>query len=217
MRTLVVGDVHGCAEELDALVRRSRAQRVVLVGDLFTKGPDPTGVWWLIRENRWRATLGNHDARLIDALDGYRPTDTHAHQVIETLDAFDGGWRGWIRGLPLFLDVDGFTVVHAGLPPTGSLAQTTRAQAINLRRWPNDAETDNPFWWQVYWGDRRVIFGHDAVRGLVKVERGAELHVVGLDTGCCYGKELTGFIPSTGEFFSEPARRVWCPVGRGGE
>ncbi len=217
LRTLVVGDVHGCAEELEALVRRARAQRVVLVGDLFTKGPDPEGVWWLIRENRWTSTLGNHDVRLIDAMEGTRPNDTHAHAILASLDAFDGSWRGWLRSLPLFLDVDGYTVVHAGVHPSGSLALTTRANAINLRRWPDDRDLENPFWWQLYFGERRVIFGHDAVRGLTKVEREGVLSLVGLDTGCCYGRELTGFIPSTGEFYAEPARKVWCPPGRGAD
>ncbi len=49
-RTLFVGDVHGCADELDKLLRKARPTRVVLLGDLFTKGPDPRGVWSLIRE-----------------------------------------------------------------------------------------------------------------------------------------------------------------------
>jgi hypothetical protein len=42
-RTFVIGDVHGCARELDRLLDRcelGRGDRVVLVGDLVNKGPD---------------------------------------------------------------------------------------------------------------------------------------------------------------------------------
>ena len=42
--TLFVGDVHGCAAELSELIRIARPRRLILVGDLYTKGPDPAGV-----------------------------------------------------------------------------------------------------------------------------------------------------------------------------
>jgi serine/threonine protein phosphatase 1 len=41
-RTIVVGDIHGCYDELMALIDKVKLQdddRVVSVGDLITKGP----------------------------------------------------------------------------------------------------------------------------------------------------------------------------------
>ena len=69
---MVVGDVHGCADELRALVKMTRPTEVVLVGDLFTKGPDPVGVWRQVVQGGFNATFGNHEARLVDAVDGRR-------------------------------------------------------------------------------------------------------------------------------------------------
>ena len=66
MRTLFVGDVHACSGELSALLALARAERVVLLGDLFTKGPDPQGVWRVIVEHGCEAILGNHDAYVLD-------------------------------------------------------------------------------------------------------------------------------------------------------
>ena len=52
-RTIVVGDIHGCALEFDDLLRSlgfaQGVDRVVLVGDLVARGPDSAGVVDLIR------------------------------------------------------------------------------------------------------------------------------------------------------------------------
>ena len=64
-RTLFVGDVHGCAEELKRLLKKARADRVILLGDLFTRGPDPRGVWKLIEKWEAEAVLGNHDQAVL--------------------------------------------------------------------------------------------------------------------------------------------------------
>ena len=52
-RTLLIGDVHGCNDELGELLKAAHwtsAQRLVLVGDLVAKGPDSAGVVQRARE-----------------------------------------------------------------------------------------------------------------------------------------------------------------------
>lgn len=212
MTTLVVGDVHGCADELRTLLDRVDADRVVLVGDLYTKGPDPAGVWDLVREHDAEAVLGNHDARLLDALAGERPKDRGAARCLEKLAAGAPGWRAHLASLPLFLeDVAGFTVVHAGLHPSGDLIQTTKSMAVGMRRFGDGP--DAPYWHEVYEGARRVVFGHDARLGSVWREREGEPWVVGLDSGCVYGGVLTGFVIETRCQVQVPAQRVYKGVG----
>ena len=176
MSTLIIGDVHGCSKELRRLVAMSQPTSVVLVGDLFTKGPSPRGVWRQIRDGGFRAVCGNHDQRLLDYLDGKRPSDVGAAECVRKLNKEDGKWEDWLRALPLFLKLDdGFVVVHAGLHPTGKLKKTTRKMAQTMRRWPMKESTAD-FWYHQYTGKRRVIFereGHDAgvSRGRVRIER----------------------------------------------
>jgi predicted phosphodiesterase len=198
MRTLVVGDVHGCSAELAALIAQARADRVVLVGDLFSKGPDALGVWRQIRDQGIEAVLGNHDARLIE-----RKT-----KLGEALDAADPAWRTWTEALPLFVDAAGFTVVHASLHISGKLSKTTRHMALYQRRWPG-ARTSDPFWYDVYRGERRVIFGHDAMRGLIRRERKGKPWIIGLDTGCVYGGALTGYLVEEDFVLAVPAARPY--------
>ena len=79
-RTLVIGDVHGCVDELRLLLRRcgyAKGDRVVLAGDLVAKGPDSQGVVELARENGFGAVLGNHDA---SALAHRREAHKHSGQ-----------------------------------------------------------------------------------------------------------------------------------------
>ncbi|MDP6051217.1 MAG: metallophosphoesterase, partial [Candidatus Latescibacteria bacterium] len=72
MRTLFIGDIHGCAQEfqrlLDVLNYHADSDRLFLVGDAFTKGPDPIGVWTLIQTTDARMVMGNHDAKLLELL-----------------------------------------------------------------------------------------------------------------------------------------------------
>lgn len=212
MVTLVVGDVHGCADELVRMVGEVRPDRLVLVGDLYTKGPDPAGVWEVIRAHRAQATLGNHDARLLEVIEGRRGRDRHGADVIGQLDAFDPAWREHLQRMPLFLRVGRFTVVHAGLHPREGVAGTTRSMALNMRRFPVD-QPDAPLWHERYEGSEAVIFGHDAKTGLVHRLREDRTQVLGLDTGCVYGGALSGYVVEDGSLIQVPAARVYRPVG----
>jgi hypothetical protein len=61
-------------------------------------------------------------------------------------------------------------------------------------------------WAKLWRGPQLAIFGHDARRGLQTEE-----FAIGLDSGCCYGRELTGIILPEGEYVSVEATKVHCP------
>jgi len=80
MATWVIGDIHGCAEELAQLLERlslTPQDRVVSVGDLFHRGPDPAGVIDLLTERNAQFVLGNHEFVVLKRV-GLAPTSTHA-------------------------------------------------------------------------------------------------------------------------------------------
>jgi len=213
-RILVIGDVHGCSAELRELLDEARPDRAVLVGDLFTKGPDPAGVMSLVRELGLKVVRGNHEQRLLDVREGRRPDDDHGHRVVETLDVVDRGWGDWLAVQPIFRTVDDWVIVHAALHPSGDLALTDLYTATVRRRWPDDSGSD-PRWWEVYEGDRRVVFGHDARQGLLLARRDDEgrPRIAGLDTGCVYGGQLTGMWLDDCELVQVEAKRVYQKVG----
>lgn len=69
MATWLIGDIHGCAEELDELVAKlelGEGDRVLSVGDLFHRGPDPAGVMEVLKACGADFILGNHELRVLE-------------------------------------------------------------------------------------------------------------------------------------------------------
>lgn len=68
-RTIIVGDVHGCRDELDALLDRvafASGDRLVFVGDVVARGPDSLGVLDVVRRTGAILVRGNHEQKLLD-------------------------------------------------------------------------------------------------------------------------------------------------------
>ena len=220
-RTIIVGDVHGCLDELQALLRQCgvvSGDRVVLAGDLVAKGPDSRGVVQLVREMGALAVLGNHDDFCIDVWRRRHQAEARRPRrwLLDTLDESD--WA-FLESLPLFLRLGAereggpeVAVVHAGAVPGVPLEEQERENLLSLRslvggsapsrrllmRWP----------WAAAWrGPEHIVFGHDAVRGLQQYPL-----ATGLDTGCVYGRELTALELPSRRIYKVPARRRYAGV-----
>lgn len=142
MQQIFIGDVQGCAEELDALLARSRQRfgdefELWLVGDLVNRGPASLRVLERVRSlvsrGRARCVLGNHDLALIGVAWGLReprPTDTFA-EILGRSDADD--WIEWLRALPLVefgrIGTQEFAMLHAAAHPGWDLAALRAAAA----------------------------------------------------------------------------------------
>jgi hypothetical protein len=217
VRTIVIGDVHGCLDELLALLarcERREGDRVVLVGDLVAKGPDSAGVVAWAREVGADAVLGNHDAHVLRVLDGPDEGRPQHTAVAKTLGPED---VAWLRDRPLWLPVaargksPGHLVVHGGLVPGVALDEQARDNLLNLRSITADGRPSKRIegtpWGALWPGPEHVVYGHDAVRGLQR-----HPHATGLDTGCVYGRELTALVLPAGELVSVPARRAYAAI-----
>lgn len=218
MRTLFIGDVHGCAEELDALLAECGWRpddRVVLVGDLVAKGPDSAGVVRRARERGFLAVRGNHDAHVLRWRAGRgpkgKPLKPEHQQVLDTLAPED--WA-WLEARPLYLRFPELNVVavHAGLVPGVPLEQQREDELLNLRSIAPDGtpskRVDGGAPWGSHWkGPELVIFGHDAMRGIQR-----HPYALGLDSGCVYGGRLTAYVLPEGRVVSVLARRAYVDV-----
>lgn len=220
-RTLVIGDVHGCVDELDRLLERfapARGDEVVLVGDLVNKGPESVAVIRRCREIGARAVLGNHDDLLLRCIAARREDndDEFPDAVRKIARKLDDEEIAWLERLPLFLALPAHStlVVHAGLRPGARPERQDRMHLLTMRSIRSDGTTSKRIdegvpWASLWTGPEHVLFGHDAVRGLQEWP-----YATGIDTGCVYGGRLTAVELPGRRLFSVQAKKVYAEPGR---
>jgi len=214
-RTFVIGDVHGCLDELQALVEHvgvTAADRVVFVGDLTAKGPDSAGVIAWARERGAAAVLGNHDEHVLKARAGDPAAKSAQLEVANSLTIADADW---LAALPLWLRLEDagqpHVVIHGGMVAGVPVEKQTREHLLAMRSVTADGRPSKRVegvpWGALWTGPEHAVFGHDAVRGLQQHPL-----ATGLDTGCVYGRELTGLLLPAHRLYSVKARRAYAPM-----
>jgi predicted phosphodiesterase len=209
-RTIVVGDIHGCYDELMDLLEKvnlGEDDRVVSVGDLVTKGPKSKEVLELfMTDSRFTTVIGNHDLALRRKWNGedieLKPAQKEAHKELKgEKDAY----ASFFNRLPFTIDLGTHLVVHAGLRPNVELYSQTTGDLTRLRTLGGDRESDEGTpWYHVYYGEKVVLFGHWPAP---EPRRGKK--AIGLDTGCVYGYNLTAYIIESDEFITVRAKRAY--------
>lgn len=212
---------------------------VILVGDLVNKGPSSAEVVRYVRnksvdETHWYSIRGNHDDAALKAAlgdEGRRSKDRY--RWAEQLSDED---VQWLSELPYTIripreylvrdeadtcnkDSEDYdtVIVHAGFIPEVSLEDQDIGTMVTVREVACGCSGDRKPWAQA-WSDTdstarrpyRVIFGHDARRGLQRP--GGDM-AIGLDTGAVYGGQLTGIVLPGREHVSVVSKE-YCPVGR---
>jgi hypothetical protein len=216
---LVIGDVHGCYDEMVHLHERARQQlddknadfdAIVCVGDLVNKGPKSYQALQHVRtRHNWYTVRGNHEEGALRYIHhGSSKDDDTNNQKYAWTSLLTVEDTEWMNELPYTIWLEPFQtmIVHSGFIPGVPLEQQSPQDMILMR------DIDQAPWARV-WEEHpsssyKVIFGHDAKRGLQTYPK-----ALGLDTGCCYGKVLTGVILPQGTLVQVPARQVYCPIG----
>ena len=239
----VIGDVHGCLTELVDLLGRlgyevarddagrpvdaahPEGRRVVFVGDLVDRGPDSAGVLRLAMgmtaAGHALAVPGNHEAKLIRALDGAKVTVSHGlERTLAELAAcppeFRAAVRDWCYGLVshLVLDDGRLVVAHAGLKQAFHGRASGRVRAFALYG-DTTGETDAyglPVrypWADEYRGRALVAYGHTPTPELEWVN-----NTLCLDTGCVFGGRLSALRYPERETVSVDAREQYYAPAR---
>ena len=192
-RTFVIGDVHGCAATLrrlvEELLRPSTGDRIYLLGDLIDRGPDSRGVLDLIFELRERGLAvesirGNHEEMFLKVDNDYLQELWGTNGGLATLDSFraDGPgdiphrYRDFLDSLPLYVLLDDFVIVHAGL----NFDRASPFDDTEAMLWTRSTFVDRQ-----RIGGRRLICGHTPVpRTLLEASLNSDK--IMLDNGCAF-------------------------------
>jgi protein phosphatase len=240
----LIGDVHGCLEELLELLDRlgyrieatpdgplgcrataPEGRQLVFVGDLVDRGPDSAGVLRLVmslaRQNRAQCVPGNHDDKLLRKLRGRNVQLTNGlAETLEQLRAetpeFVRAVRNFLDDLPshLVLDAGRLVVAHAGLPEHLHGKRSAAVRAFCLYG-ETTGQTDE-FGLPVR-GDWYARYRGEAtvVYGHTPVQEPHWINrTIDIDTGCAFGGKLTALRYPELELVSVPARRPYAVPAR---
>jgi bis(5'-nucleosyl)-tetraphosphatase (symmetrical) len=239
-RALVIGDVHGCLDELKDLLKAAQfvqgRDRLVFVGDLMDRGPEPAACVKFARELGAECVESNHDEKFSRfrkheavrlATGKKNPMRLSAERQAQHAMLSDDD-IAWLKGLPRVLHISpSMVVVHAGLEPAFPVAE--QSDAVVRVRYVNDAgrmkgysegsleQPANTVLWAERWkGPESVVYGH-AVHSLgePRVDRFEGGACYGIDTGCVYGGRLTAAVVVPGrevEFVQVQAPGVYCEM-----
>ena len=130
MATYAIGDVQGCFDELEQLLKKihfKTSDRLWFVGDLVNRGPKSLEVLRFVRSLGDQAivVLGNHDLHLVTQHEGFersRKDDTF-DDVLAAPDR--RALVDWLRLRPMMHVEGDYALVHAGLLPQWSIRKAT--------------------------------------------------------------------------------------------
>ena len=194
-KSFIVGDVHGCFDELMLLLKEagynSSRHRLILLGDLINKGPDSFKVLSWVREQQVDALIGNHELNFIRAIEKRLSLSVALEKLRKDMGKRVKEWLSWINSWPVYIEEENFLAVHGGVVPGEHPRQSKKEHLVNIRYWDgkgqNMKDPSYPAWHDIYTGSKLVVYAHWAQQGL-KVKKNS----IGLDTGCVYGGQLTG-------------------------
>ncbi|MFF2124714.1 polynucleotide kinase-phosphatase [Streptomyces olivochromogenes] len=224
----IIGDIHGCASELDTLLGKlgyvdgahPEGRTAVFVGDLVDRGPDTPGVlrrvMSMVAAGDALCVPGNHENKLGRYLKGRKVQ--HSHGLAETIEQLDGESeefsarvREFVDGLVSHYVLDGgrLVVCHAGLPEKyhGRTSGRVRSHALYGDTTGETDEFGLPVrypWAEDYRGRAAVVYGHTPVPTATWLN-----NTICLDTGAVFGGKLTALRWPERQLVDVPAERVW--------
>ncbi|MEU4007972.1 polynucleotide kinase-phosphatase [Streptomyces pseudogriseolus] len=224
----IVGDIHGCASELEALLGKlgyvdgvhPEGRTAVFVGDLVDRGPDSPGVlrrvMAMVKSGNALCVPGNHENKFGRHLKGRKVQ--HTHGLAETIAQMEGESeefraevRRFVEGLVSHYVLDGgrLVVCHAGLPEKyhGRTSGRVRSHALYGDTTGETDEFGLPVrypWAEDYRGRAAVVYGHTPVPEATWLN-----NTICLDTGAVFGGKLTALRWPERELVDVPAERVW--------
>ena len=233
----LIGDIHGCCDELEELLtllgyapvegvwRHPGDRRAIFLGDLVDRGPRVPDVLRIVMGMVEAGTAlcvpGNHDDKLKRVLQGKKAQIRHGlEQSLEQLERETPEFRSqvakFLDGLISHFVLDGGRLVaaHAGMREEmqGRASGHVRSFALYGDTTGEMDELGLPVradWAADYRGSALVVYGHTPVYAPEWVNR-----TINIDTGCVFGGRLTALRYPEKELISVPARQAYAASRR---
>jgi protein phosphatase len=230
----IIGDVHGCFDELSELLTRLGYQlnedgesftppagrKAIFVGDLVDRGPKIAevlrAVVGMVDRSAALCVPGNHDVKLLRKLHGKDVQLTNGlADSVEQLERQPTEFRARVTHFlddlvsHYVLDDGKLVVAHAGMKEEMQGRGSGKVREFAL--WGETTGEMDEFglpvrlnWAAEYRGRATVVYGHTPVAEPKWLNR-----TVNIDTGCVFGGKLTALRYPELEFVSVAARRTY--------
>ena len=201
-RLFAIGDIHGCPDELGAILKAispRESDTVVFVGDYVDRGPSARDVIDLADELKKTGAecvylKGNHEDMMLSFLGlpghygesflfngGVATLESYGvgeDKLLEAVEHLPGRHLEFLSGLATSYLRPPYLFVHAGISPLRQLEEQQSEDMLWIRQ---------EFIFNPHRVDATVVFGHTPMRG-VMIDLPYKL---GIDTGLVYGGKLT--------------------------
>lgn len=203
---IVIGDVHGYFYTLLALLDKlPPGEEIVFVGDLINRGPRSANVIKLIRDNKYKTVMGNHEQLFYDAIHDSRLVNDFMHNGgAATINSYGINWLpeeiqactqllsdlNWIAQLPVYLEFPKLTNADGRhLLVTHSAAYSVWYQKDHIIAYNRNKQCN--FTQSLLWNRLPHIqsingiyniFGHTVYIDNPRITR----YYANIDSGCCY-------------------------------
>ena len=199
-RWVVVGDIHGCARHLRALLSDLKFgphDALFAVGDFLDRGPNSWDVATFLRDSpNAFSVYGNHERRITRAIrQEEAPLATQVATLSQIPSREHEAWAAWLGSLPAVIETPHAIVCHARLDPQRNLREQNHDFCSGAgASLPRDAN-DVPLWFHEWHGrnphdSRPILFGHRSHERVTLIEGS----LYALDTNAAYGGPLTALI-----------------------
>ena len=219
-RTLAIGDIHGCRDQLAALVAAlelSSRDHLILLGDYVDRGTDVAGViefiLGLFQSCHVSAIKGNHEELMLAARNsrgeylewlasgGVATLRSYRSEAL-TLDAVPPSHWCFLESLKDYVETPSHIFVHACVDHDIPMHEQS-ADALRWRRFPSLLPHDS---------GKVVVCGHTPQKSGEPCNKG---YAVCIDTNACRGGPLTCLHVETGEIWQADqygdVSRGWLP------
>ena len=212
MKTLVIGDIHGCWVEFQDLVEQAglgSEDRIIALGDIVDRGPLTPVVLDFFRDTpSAQSLMGNHERKHVRSFDGEIPPALS--QLITRQQIGESEYQRaveFMSTLPRLLDLPEAILVHGFFEPGVPLSDQRDTVLIGTLSGEHYLckHYERP-WFELYDGDKPIVVGHRDYHQNRQPLICRHL-VYGLDTGCCRGGALTGLVLPEFRLISVPSRR----------
>ncbi|MEL7148849.1 MAG: metallophosphoesterase [Bacteroidota bacterium] len=188
-KIFVIGDIHGCYDELLKLIDQASIgpdDQLIALGDIVDRGDQSVEVYQFLRNRPNTIVLmGNHERKHLRGILSY------SQEIVKV--QFGDGYKDfvhWVDSLPYFYETPDAIIVHAFFEHDQKL-QLQREDVLSGTtagsRYLEGKYGEGRHWYRFYRGEKPVIYGHHVVGHLPKIYQ----NTYGIDTGSCHGGRLT--------------------------